>query len=72
MMPSERQLKDFLKKSTEIDSSVVIKDNINTMEFLGMEIFKKSDKLLDCEIFGIPLKYIGIIAGIVWAIRKNR
>ena len=54
-----------------LPSNKIIKDDINAIDFQGVEIFKKNENLFDSEIVGIPLKWIVAIAGIIWFFKNK-
>jgi hypothetical protein len=55
----------------DIKSNQIIKPGIQSIDFQGMEIFKKNENLFDSEIFGIKLKYLVMIAGIFYFIKNK-
>ena len=54
----------------QIKSDSVLNKDLQGIDFQGFEVFKKENNLLDSKLFGIELKYIGIIAFIIWLVKK--
>jgi len=63
--------KEILKEKMFIDSNKILNKNLNAIDFQGLEIFKKEANLLNSTIFGIPLKYLGIAAFIIFLIKRR-
>lgn len=60
-----------LSENFEIPSSIIIQDNIETIDLKGFSIFEKKENLFDSLIMGVPLKYI-MVGVSVWVILKKK
>ena len=54
-----------------IPSNKIIQDGIKEIDFQGIGIFKNADNIFDAEIFGIQIKYIVAIAGLIYFLRNK-
>lgn len=61
-----------IKEKLNIDSDSVIQPGIQDIDIpvLGVTVFKKDKNLLESELFGIKLKYVGIIALLIYYLKK--
>ena len=64
-------LNKILKSKTFIPSDKILQKNFEGIEAQGLQVFTKKDNLLDSELFGVPLKYLGIIAFIIYVVKNK-
>lgn len=61
----------IIKEKTFIPSENILNKDFQGIDFEGFSIFEKKDNLLESTICGIELKYIGVIAFILWYLKNN-